>query len=375
MVELSSTHITSLSLQYFRNYQSLELICDVPFVILTGENGAGKTNILEALSLLSPGRGFRNVPSKEQLMAGDEAAQWVMRAQCRVGGQEHMIASASSATPREKRQVKIDGVDGTQQRLADLLEVLWFLPTMSHLFSESNSVQRKYFDRIVYGFDREHASRIYSYEHYMRERNKLLSFASPDPSWLASIEQKMAEGSVAIAYARRDMVERLNQALQQVEASFPRAQLTVSGDAETALASVQALDAEQYICEALLESRHQDAQAKRASIGAHKSCFHVRYVDKDRLAAHCSTGEQKALLLSLLLAQIHAQAEWSHRRPIVLLDEMVAHLDAQRREALFQVLQDAQVQCFATGTDAADFDAVPKDDALFYAVENGHIIH
>ncbi len=297
---------------------------------------------------------------------------WSLRAEVKDAVTTHHITTGISPQA-EKRRVLIDEAPASQQELSDVLDVLWFLPTTSHLFLESGSTQRKYFDRMVYGFDREHAKRIYSYEHYMRERNKLLSMQG-DALWVSSLEQKMAEYSVAIASARLDMVAHINEASAQVSDAFPQAQLQLEGDAETLLQERTALQAEAAIREMLALSRTHDAHAKRASHGAHKSQFTVIYAEKNMTAPHCSTGEQKALLIALLLAQIHAQTRWNQRAPILLLDEMVAHLDEQRRAILFDVLHDANIQCFATGTDSAAFHALSRYDTKHYVIENGAIL-
>ncbi len=373
---MSISRITSLTLQAFRNYAYCEITCDAPLVILSGENGTGKTNLLEAISLLSPGRGFRNSPATEQLRHGDTASQWIIRTEHKDRQNSRQIATASNPEqPTGRRVIHLDGDPlPRQQDLLEYLLILWFLPSMSHLFQEGMSARRKYMDRIVYGFDAHHASRIHAYDHYMRERRQLLRFPTPDIGWLHGLETKMAEYAVAIASARLDMVARINQAFEHIDPVFPHARLSVTGHAETALQnSCTALEAEEQLLAALETSRPEDAQNGRCAAGAHKTGFEVTFLPHGRAAEHCSTGEQKALLLSLLLAQIHAHTQWSTRPPIVLLDEMVAHLDTGRRSALFTVLQESGVQVFATGTDAADFDAARTLDARFLHVENGQV--
>jgi DNA replication and repair protein RecF len=257
----------------------------------------------------------------------------------------------------------------------ELIDILWFLPTMSHLFQESGSAQRKYLDRMVYGFDREHASRIHAYEHYVRERRKLLSLPHTQPAWLESVERSIAEYSVAIAYARTDTITRLTQAMHYLDMLFPHAALNIKGTAEDLLQyGTAALEVEAQLCDQLAQARIYDRQRGRCSVGAHTSQFKVCFAQNAMPAAQCSTGEQKALLLSLLLAQIYAQHQWNGRMPIILLDEIVAHLDAHRRDVLFSVLRNAEAQTWVTGTDIADFSAtLPHAHALF-VVENG-IVH
>ena len=367
--------ITHLTLHHFRNHKALDIATDAPFVVFAGANGAGKTNILEALSLLSPGRGFRNAAPSEQRSHTSPEIEWVVRAEIADADRADTVATGSAPPPaREKRLIKINGeIAPRQQALLEVVHLLWFLPTMSHLFSESGSAQRQYLDRMVYGFEREHASRLHAYAHYMRERKRLLSQSYVQNAWLDSIERSMAEYSVAIAYSRLQTAGRLTQALGSIEPVFPRAALGVEGDAETLLTQgMPALEVETMIASRLEAQRGADRQRGRASVGAHRARFEVTFLPKHMPAGQCSTGEQKALLLSLLLAQIHAQITWSGRPPIVLLDEVVAHLDAARRDALFSVLYASGAQCWTTGTDVADFSGI-TNDALVFTIEAGEI--
>lgn len=368
---MSHTRIRSCHVHDFRNYQELHCDCDASFIVFTGSNGAGKTNILEALSLLSQGKGFRSARPEEQLRIGAQHG-WSVQAEIATPITTHYI-STGVTTGAQKRRVLINDAPASQHDMSDIVDILWFLPTTSHLFSENSTAQRKYFDRMVCGFDREHAKRIYSYEHYMRERNKLLMMRA-DALWMASLEQKMAEYSVAIASARLDMVAHINESSALVSDAFPHARLELIGDAETLLQHHTALHTESAIRDMLEHARVRDAQTKRASHGAHKSRFSVYYTAKNMVAHQCSTGEQKALLMTLLLAQIYAQTRWNQRAPVLLLDEMVAHLDEHRRAVLFEVLSDAQIQCFATGTDRASFHALNAYDTKHYIIQDGRIL-
>lgn len=374
---MASTSITHLALHQFRNHSALELHTDAPFVIITGENGVGKTNILEAVSLFSPGRGFRNAAPSIQRSYDADNTPWAIRATLRNGETEERIATASAPPPlMEKRIIKINGeIISRQQELLGVAQILWFLPTMSHLFSESSSIQRRFFDRMVYGFEREHSTRLNAYEHYMRERRRLLAQHSTPAAWLSSIERSMAEYSVAIGYSRLQMTTRLNQTCDAMDPVFPRAQVRVLGDAETLLRrGMPALEVEALLCDRLEALRSGDKARGRCGAGAHKSCFEVAFMPDDRPAATCSTGEQKALLLSLLLAQIYAQIAWNGRAPIVLLDEVVAHLDANRRDALFAVLRKTGAQCWTTGTDVADFSAIAPHEAQYVKLEAKQLV-
>lgn len=373
-----SSLIDSLSLHYFRNYRQAKLSCDSPFVVLTGPNGAGKTNILEAISMLSPGRGFRHAPPSEQVNPESEQSEWVVRATVRQASQLYELATASPARGEgSRRRVTIEGEPVARQKeLLDYLLLIWFLPSMSHLFQEGMSARRKYLDRIVYGFDGDHASRIHAYEHYMRERKRVLAMPSPDPGWLRNLEQTMAQYSVAIGSARLMAIEQLNEAMALIDPVFPQAVLTLRGNGEDLLGrdQVAALMAEDMLCQRLEAAREQDRQSGRCGTGAHKTRLEVTFLPKAIPAEQCSTGEQKALMLSLLLAQLYAHTRRARQQPVILLDEMVAHLDEQRRQALFSVISQADVQLFATGTHREDFAALKRHDSRFFHIEGGDVV-
>jgi DNA replication and repair protein RecF len=363
--------IVSCALHDFRNHRQLSMDTDATFVVLTGKNGAGKTNLLEALSLFAQGRGFRGAKPAEQLAYG--GVGWSVRADIRTHITTHHLVTGLQPQQSEKRQIIIDGAPANQQQLSDIVDIVWFLPTTSHLFLESSTTQRKYFDRMVGGFDREHSSHIYAYEHYMRERSKLLAMQA-DSMWIASVEQKMAEYSVVIASSRLEMIAHINAAMSEVSDAFPHATMQLSGDAEQLLQHHSALEAEASLRDMFKAARAHDAKTRRASHGAHKSRFAVTYAAKQMHAEHCSTGEQKALLIALLMAQIYAQTRWNVRQPILLLDEMVAHLDGERRAILCEVLHDAEIQTFVTGTDSADFQALQRYDVRHYVLEEGKVL-
>ncbi len=233
---------------------------------------------------------------------------------------------------------------------------------MGHMFLEGNSIRRRFFDRLVYSFDAEHSSHIYSYEHHMRERNKLLSEHNPDAAWLKIIEDKMASYSVAIAASRLSVLEHLSNAMASCSSVFPRADVALLGDVENMLnAGDLAIDVEHKVADILQQSRADDAKRGRAGYGVHKTEMKVLYVDKGLEAEHCSTGEQKSLLISILLAHARAKSNWHGVAPALLLDEVVAHLDINRRKELFSKIEATASQIWMTGTDAADFSALEGD--------------
>ncbi len=368
-------HLTSLSLNSFRNYVAARIEVSAAPVVLTGRNGAGKTNILEAISLLTPGRGIRraklsDIDSKQMgILPWAVAANVVgMQGEARLGtGRD-----AESADEGDKRVIKIDGrVSKGQAELARHLAMIWLTPQMEQLFQEGASAGRKFLDRLVYSFDADHASRINEYEYAMRERNKLLQNYRADGQWLDALEQTMAETGAAIAQARLACVEHINLAIRASTLSFPKAHLRIGGRVENLLASeVPAVQVEEAFKEALRLARREDAGAGRTLAGIHRSELEVIHIIKQMPAQNCSTGEQKALLLSIVLAQARAGAQWRGVVPVLLLDEVVAHLDATRRLELFEEICQIGAQTWMTGTDAALFAGL-EGIAQYYNVENG----
>lgn len=357
----SSHAITQLTLQNFRNYGSLQLQVPSSPVVLMGHNGAGKTNILEAISLLAPGRGLRSAKLREMDHLASPDMPWVVLAQVEARGEKLIIGTGRDAEATvEKRLIKINGEKlKAQGQLARHVCVQWLTPSMDQVFVEGNTARRKLLDRIVYGFEYEHATRVNAYELAMRERNKLLSERGrADPYWLSVLEQQMAEHAVAISLARQQTLARLQEHLRAGAGAFPHAILALEGTLENWLGQgLSALDVESLFAERLAESRMTDAMSGRASIGPHKSQLIVIHSEKNMPAEMCSTGEQKALLLSIILASARARAAWCGLPPILLLDEVIAHLDVDKRVSLFELISSTAIQAWMTGTDAADFRA------------------
>lgn len=351
--------VTQITLENFRNYRSLSLSLPARPVVLTGHNGAGKTNILEALSLLCPGRGFRKTTLKQMDNLAAGGAPWVISVEIKNQHEANRIGMARDGqAQREKRILRVDGENmKSQAMLTQLTNVQWLIPAMDQIFMEGGSVRRRFLDRMVYGFDPEHATRVAQYEHAMRERNKLLADrGSADPYWLSVLEQQMAEAGVAMTLARQETLARVSDAMAGLNPHFPKAITELQGTLETWLASgLSALEVETKFAARLAELRGLDSAAGRAMEGAHRSHFHVIHSVKNALAEQCSTGEQKALLLSLVLSAAQSRAKWCGMPPILLLDEVVAHLDVDKRECLFDVISTTGIQTWMTGTDAADF--------------------
>lgn len=363
--------ITKLTLENFRNYGALTLALEAKPVVLRGANGAGKTNILEAISLLAPGRGLRGAKLREMdraapggmtdiaLMTSAVSLPWVVAAEITTGDATHFIGTGRDGeSAMEKRIIKIDGekVRG-HAALASHVCVQWLTPSMDQVFIEGGTARRKLLDRIVFGFSPEHASRVTAYESAMRERNKLLSDRQmADPYWLSVLEQQMAEHAISITLARLEVLARLHHELIEDIANFPRAIMRLDGLVEGWLtAGDSALDAEKKLAERLMETRSMDAARGRCSIGPQRSELTVIHSTKNMLAEQCSTGEQKALLLSMILAAARARMNWCNIPPILLLDEVIAHLDVDKRASLFDLIRITRIQAWMTGTDAADF--------------------
>lgn len=367
-------YVSRLTLTNFRNYvsQSLELAASP--VVLTGRNGSGKTNILEAVSFLSPGRGLRSVKLDEaDRIDGDSAYPWGVAAKVSCGDDEIMVGTGrDAASSANKRIVKIDGnIVRGQTDLARVFSVMWQTPQMDGLFIGSTSDRRKFLDRLVYNFDPEHASRIYSYEYSMRERAKLLQ-SGGDGKWVAVLENKLAEQAVAIAIARLDAVQLIQKAINLSETAFPKADIGIDGSVEQKAVGLSALQLEEDLRRQFFDTRRYDAATGRTSVGTHRSDFAVKHREKNMPAASCSTGEQKALLLSIILAEARAKAMWKNSMPVMLLDEVVAHLDEGRRNDLFEEIVSMGMQVWMTGTDIELFREL-EGKAQFFGVNGGRV--
>jgi len=373
------TSLKSLSLTHFRNYTSARIEVSPAPIVITGRNGAGKTNILEAISLLTPGRGIRRAKLSELNNRNDSMAGWTLAAS--VKGMHGDIKIGTGRDPEtpddspDKRIVKIDGkIVRGQAELARHFAIIWLTPQMEQLFAESTSAGRKFLDRLVYSFDPEHASRVNEYEFAMRERNKLLQNPGADGLWLDALEQTMAETGAAIANARLHTVEHINHAIGRSPLSFPKAHISISGMIEDLLAlGTPAVQVEEDFKRILKTGRPQDAASGRTLSGIHRSEMQVIHITKQMPAQLCSTGEQKALLLSIVLAQARAGAQWHGIVPVLLLDEVVAHLDATRRLELFEEICQIGAQTWMTGTDCGLFAGLERK-AQYFQVDNGTVI-
>ncbi len=366
--------ISSLKLHNFRCYEQAALDdLSRGLIVLYGPNGAGKTNVLEAVSLLSPGRGLRTAKNIEmQRQAGAKA--WAVSAS--VENESTTIQIGTGIEPAtEKRLVRIQGeAVKSQAALADYLSCVWLTPQMDRLFIDSSGHRRRFLDRLVFAFDPGHAGRVSRYENALSQRSKLLREGRGDAVWLTALEKQIAETGIAIAAARLDFVQKLQSACDAEEGiHFPRAQLRVTGSIEELLCNAPALEVEDMFIYQLQAGRERDAVTGGAASGPHKSDLSVIYAAKDMPADQCSTGEQKALLIGIILAHAHLIKAERGAPPILLLDEVAAHLDENRRAALYQILQDTGGQVWLTGTDENLFASI-RGAAQFYHVCDAQIL-
>ena len=380
--------LSRLILTDFRNHAEAVLHPGRGFVVLTGENGAGKTNVLEAVSLLAPGRGLRRAALSDMARQGGRGGFGVattlkplpFRGGVGVGDAgvdlcetsptpnpspegEGLIEIGTGTLPSapERRIVRINGATAAATALAEWLTVLWLTPAMDRLFVEPAGERRRFLDRLTLAMRPDHAQHANRYEAAMRARNRVLADDNPDPHWLTALEAQMAEHGAAIEAGRRETVTALAERLAgQPEGPFARAGLTLEGwsGADTLAAD-------------LAQGRRRDAAAGRTLVGPHRSDLMVTHLDKDQPAALCSTGEQKALLLGLVLAHAELVADRVGRAPILLLDEVAAHLDPVRRAALFDRLAATGSQVWITGTERAPFDDIGA--ASWFTVADGTV--
>jgi DNA replication and repair protein RecF len=359
--------VRQLRLTDFRNYRQLRLDCGPEPVVLVGANGAGKTNLLEALSFLAPGRGLRRARLDEvarRSHAGEpDAASWAVAATLDTPEGRLAIGTGLEAAGSEgnlRRAVRIDGRPAQSQTALGLhVAAVWLTPQLDRLFLDGPGERRRFLDRLVTALHPEHAGDVAAYENALRQRARLLAdrdkSGSRDPHWFTALEDTMARHGVALAAARADTVHRLDAAARLGIGPFPRAGLAMAGEVDGWVASMAALDAEDRLRGELAASRLRDAEVGTTSCGPHRSDLAVRHLDLDLPAAEGSTGQQKAVLVSIVLAHARLVALSRGRAPLLLLDEIAAHLDAERRAALFDEVVALSVQCWMTGTDAELF--------------------
>ena len=372
--------IQRLTLTDFRNYPRLRLDVEAGPVVLTGSNGAGKTNLLEAISFLAPGRGLRGAKlrdvGRQAYPGGPCAPAWGVAAGVNGPDGLNEIGTGLTAAAPERRAVQINGQPARGgASIARQISVVWLTPAMDRLFLDGPASRRKFLDRLVTAFDADQAGRIAAYDHAHRQRSRLIRDGQGDAAWFAALEDTMARHGVALAAARSDLVARLNRALAAAGGPFPAASLRLVGTVDAWLAEMPAIDAEDKVRASLWDERRG---ILGAGAGPHRSDLGVAMIaaghpSHGQPAALCSTGEQKALLISIVLAHARLHREKRGAAPILLLDEIAAHLDAGRRAALFSELRALRTQAWMTGTDRALFADV-GESAQFFAVGQGSIL-
>jgi len=360
---MTAAFIRRLTLTNFRSYHAAQVSLDAAGpVVLTGANGAGKTNLIEAISLLAPGRGLRRA-TMEELAFSEGDGSWAVSAEI-----EGMLGLATLGTgidppvgedssPARRCRIDREAVSSAAA-FADHLRVVWLTPAMDPLFNGPASERRRFLDRLVLAVDAQHSSRVSALERCLRSRNRLLEDARSDPHWLEAVEHETAEVAVAVAAARSETVNRLSGALVAARSSapeFPLAEIALQGWMEKLLPDHSAIEIEDRYRVLLKDNRARDAAAGRTLDGPHLSDFAVTHAGKGIPAADASTGEQKALLIRLVLAHARLIKEMTGYAPLLLLDEVVAHLDPARRAALYDALAALGAQVWMTGADPAAF--------------------
>ena len=358
---MTDLHLSQLTLSHFRSHERAVIDCDARPVAIYGPNGAGKTNILEAVSLLSPGRGLRRA-SAEEMTRRPAAPGWKIAGLLHADRQirEIEIWSENGAA----RQTRIDGKPKAQTALGHIARVLWLIPAMDRLWIEGAEGRRRFLDRMTLSFLPDHADHALAYEKAMRERNRLLKDMVREPSWYAALESQMAEAGAAIHAGRQQALAALSAAQVEAKTVFPAATLELQCDMPETAADLR---------QALADNRSRDLAAGRTLIGPHRADLYGVYTAKDVPARDCSTGEQKALLVSLILANARALANRNGAPPLLLLDEVAAHLDADRQAALYDEICILGAQAWMTGTGPEMFAALGPRAQRLEVTETGGV--
>ena len=394
--KVEKSGVTRLTLTDFRNYSFLRIDTSLAPVVITGENGSGKTNILEAISFLTPGRGLRGAKLADirritPALVTDEYCpteisntSWAVSASVQKGDDDIELGTAVEKSIREsnetdlksfeRRIVKINNQKvSSQAELGAYFSAVWLTPQMDRLFRGGSQPRRSFLDRLVYAFDLEHAKRTANFEHLYREWYQLIKSGKGDHHWLVSLEEQMAGLGVAIAAARREQIAKLNRFIEQEpDDVFPNVSMELDGRIEKLLDKMPALDVEEFYLNLLKEQR-KNVLYNDTVDGINRTDFKVYYKKKHMPAEMCSTGEQKSLLISIILAQSKCQMLHQGFAPVLLLDEVVAHLDDTKREALLQKIKELQVQAWITSTDPELFASL-QNYAQFFEIKNNHIL-
>jgi DNA replication and repair protein RecF len=375
---LRAPAVRRLQLTDFRSYAALDLKVDARLVALAGENGAGKTNVLEAISLLSLGRGLRRAEFSDMVRSGG-AGTFAISAVIEADGDETRLGTGveRSETGSLVRRCRIEGANApSAAAFAEHLRLVWLTPAMDGLFTGPAGDRRRFLDRLVLAVDAQHGARVSALERALRSRNRLLEDPSGDAAWLDAVEREVAEVGTAVAAARLETVQRLSALIaseRDPASPFPWADVTLEGTLDQAIAGMPALDAEDLYRGWLRDGRARDRAAGRTLAGPQASDLAVRHGPKGVAAAQASTGEQKALLIGLVLAHARLVAGMTGIVPLILLDEVAAHLDPRRRAALFGILAALGAQAWLTGADPQVFADLPAASSV-YEVTPGRVV-
>lgn len=382
MTGIFPTRLSALRLTNFRNYPDLSLSIEPRLAVFTGLNGAGKTNLLEAISFLSPGRGLRRAQYLDVALASEKGGDglWAVSTSLETGFGEVNIGTGLThleGSVEKNRKIRINREPvKTADALTEHVRVLWLTPAMDGLFTGPAGDRRRFLDRLVLAIDPAHGRRVNNFDKAVRNRNRILDEAFNNTAWLDAAERQIAELGIAVAAARQELISLL---IAEIEKStkanihFPCAVLTMQSHLDEQISTGAALDAEDAYLAGLRNNRQRDRQAGRTLEGPHRADLLVRHLEKDMPARLCSTGEQKALLIGLILAHARLVSRLSSMTPLILLDEVAAHLDEVRRASLFDVLESLNCQAFMTGTDASLFEALGAR-AQNFQLENGHLL-
>ena len=362
--------LSRLVLTDFRNYAALTWRPEQRLAVITGPNGSGKTNLLEAIALLGPGRGFSRSKIAEMARHGG-SGRWAVAGHLSQGAQTSVIGTGTEG-PGERRVFRLDGAEPrSQAELASRAASIWLTPQMDTIFQESASGRRRFLDRLVWALEPGHAREVSAHETAMAGRRKLLAAGRADPAWLAALEEQMARHAVALSAARWSFVARLNAA-PLPSSAFPRAEIVLADPVADRLAEAPALAVEDFLRRELAARRAADAAAGTSTLGAHRADMQLRDEASGLPAAQGSTGQQKAMLTGVILAHAALIAEQRGFAPLLLLDEPAVHLDSERRAALFEALLHLPAQAFLTGTDADIFRPL-RGTASFLATGGGQL--
>ena len=342
---MSSTGIEKLKISNFRSYKILELSFESNPTVIYGKNGVGKTNLLEAISLLYPGKGIRRSSFSDMINISYNFP-WKVEALCRRNNNLFEIETYSDG---KGRVVRVDGKKVPQNNLSSGLKIIWFLPPMDRIWMETPKDRRKFLDRMVFSLDIDHAKRCAQYEKLLRDRNRLLKDRIEDSSWYLAIEKKMAIVGFEIDSCRRDFVEKLNTVLKEKNNYFPTINLKLKDNP---------IESKEIFLENLINQRGQDLASSRTNFGPHSDDLQGFYLEKEIDTKYCSTGEQKLSIISIILSNAKLIKEQYQVSPILLLDEITAHLDEVRKENLFSELLSLKSQFFISGTEVGIFSSL-----------------